>query len=122
LDELLTQLRHFGGLVTVSEKLPVLEQTVAHAVLDLDLMTNEPRAWCAMIYVADSRDVAGAVRRSRRLHWKQADGRREVERWVTEMRLDRVRWEVADDETLVGRLPGYFAVVSSFLLPKRSKA
>jgi hypothetical protein len=24
----------------------------------------------------------------------------------------------ADDETLVGRLPGYFAVLSSFLLPK----
>jgi hypothetical protein len=27
---------------------------------------REPHAWCAMIYVADSRDVAGAVRRSLR--------------------------------------------------------
>jgi hypothetical protein len=80
-------------------------------------MTIEPHAWCAMIYVADSRDVAGAVRRSKRLHWKQADARREVERWVTEMRLDPVRWEIADDETLVGRISGFFVVVSSFLLP-----
>ena len=42
-------------------------------------MTAEPRVWCAMIYVADSRDVAGAVRRSKRLHWKQQDARREVD-------------------------------------------
>ena len=75
-----------------------------------------------MIYVADSRDVAGAVRRSKRLHWKQADARREVERWVTEMRLDPVRWEIADDETLVGRIPGFFAVVRSFLLPKEVRS
>jgi hypothetical protein len=81
-------------------------------------MTDQPRVWCAMIYVADSRDVAGAVRRSKRLHWKQADARREVEGWLTEMRRDPVRWEIADDETLVGRLPGYFAVLSSFFLPK----
>jgi hypothetical protein len=85
-------------------------------------MTIEPHAWCAMIYVADSRDVAGAVRRSKRLHWKQADARREVERWVTEMRLDPVRWEIADDETLVGRIPGFFVVVSSFLLPKEGRS
>ena len=26
-------------------------------------MTVEPRVWCAMIYAADSRDEAGAVRR-----------------------------------------------------------
>lgn len=43
-----------------------------------------------MIYVADSRDVTGAVRRSKRLHWKQQDARREVKRWVTEMGLDPV--------------------------------
>ena len=85
-------------------------------------MTIEPHAWCAMIYVADSRDVAGAVRRSKRLHWKQADARREVERWVIEMRLDPVRWETADDETVVGRIPGYFAVMSSFLLPKEERS
>ena len=76
-------------------------------------MTIEPHAWCAMIYVADSRDVAGAVRRSKRLHWKQADARREVERWVTEMRLDPVRWETADDETVVGRIPGTARFISS---------
>jgi hypothetical protein len=44
-------------------------------------MTAEPRVWCAMIYVADSRDVAGAVRRSKRLHWKQEDARRELDGW-----------------------------------------
>ena len=81
-------------------------------------MTAEPRVWCAMIYVADSRDVAGAVRRSKRLHWKQEDALRECERWVTEMGLDPIRWEIVDDETLVGRIRGHFVVVSSLLLPK----
>jgi hypothetical protein len=61
-----------------------------------------------MIYVADSRDVVGAVRRSKRLHWKQAGARQEVESWVTEMGLAPVRWEVVDDDTLVGRLRGHF--------------
>jgi hypothetical protein len=84
-------------------------------------MAAEPRVWCAMIYVADIRDVAGAVRRSKRLHWQQEGARREVEGWVTEMRLSPVRWEIADDETLVGRIPGYFVVVSSLLLPKKGE-
>ena len=81
-------------------------------------MTAEPRVWCAMIYVAESRDVAGAVRRSKRLHWKQEDARREVEGWVAEMGLDPVCWESIDDETLIGRIRGHFVVVSSLLLPK----
>lgn len=81
-------------------------------------MSAESRVWCAMIYVADSRDVAGAVRRSKRLHWKQVQARREVERWVAEMGLDPVRWKIADDETVVGRIPGHFVVISSLLLPK----
>ena len=84
-------------------------------------MTAEPRVWCAMIYVADSRDVAGAVRRSKRLHWKQEDARREGERWVTEMGLDPIRWEIVEDETLVGRIRGHFVVVSSLLLPKEEE-
>ena len=74
-------------------------------------MTAEPRVWCAMIYVADSRDVAGAVRRSKRLHWKQQDARREVERRVTERGLDPVHWEIVDDQTLVGRVRSHFVVV-----------
>jgi hypothetical protein len=65
--------------------------------------------------------VAGAVRRSKRLHWKQEDARREVERWVTEMGLTAVRWEIADDETLVGRIPGYFVVVEGLLLPNEEQ-
>jgi len=107
--------------MTVSEKLPVQEETVADAFWTSNSMTAEPRVWCAMIYVADSRDVAGAVRRSKRLHWKQEDARREVERWVTEMGLASVRWQIADDETLVGRIPGYFAVVKGLLLPKEER-
>jgi hypothetical protein len=86
-----------------------------------EAMTAETRVWCAMIYVADSHDVAGAVRRSKRLHWKQDDARREVEAWVTEMALDPVAWQIVDDETLVSRLRGHFAVVSSLLLPKKKR-
>jgi hypothetical protein len=81
-------------------------------------MIAEPHVCCAMIYVADSRDVVGAVRCSKRLHWKQAGARQEVESWVTEMGLAPVRWEVVDDDTLVGRVRGHFIVVSSLLLPK----
>ena len=74
---------------------------------------TEPRVWCAMIYVAESRDVAGAVRRSKRLHWKQEDARRELEDWVRQMRLGPVCWEIVDDETLIDRIRGHFVVVSS---------
>ncbi|MBV8133214.1 MAG: hypothetical protein JO282_12000 [Alphaproteobacteria bacterium] len=66
--------------------------------------------WCAMIYVWESRDVAGAVRRSKRLHWRQEDARPGVGRWVTEMGPDPVRWEIVDDERLVGRIRGHFDV------------
>ena len=54
-----------------------------------------------------------------RLHWKQADDSCELEGWVTQMGLDAVRWETVDDETLIGRIPGHFVVVSSLLLPKK---
>ena len=102
--------------------MPVQEDTMADVVIDLELDDGwEPRVWCAMIYVGDSRDVAGAVRRSKRLHWKQEDARREVERWMTEIGLAAVRWQIADDETLVGRIPGYFAVVKGLLLPKEER-
>ena len=103
--------------------MPVHEDTMADVVTDLELDDCwEPRVWCSMIYVADSRDVAGAVRRSKRLHWKQEDARREVERWVTEMGLAAVRWQIADDETLIGRIPGYFAVVKGLSLPKEERS
>ena len=84
-------------------------------------MTAEPRVWCAMIYVADSHDVAGAVRRSKRLHWQQESARREAEGWVIDMRLDPINWDIVDDETLVGRIRGHFVVVSSLLLPKEDE-
>jgi len=41
----------------------------------------ELRGWTDMIYVADSRDVAGAVRRSQRLHWTLQDAQAEAESW-----------------------------------------
>src|SRR5215471_10842016 len=53
-------------------------------------MIDEQRVWCAMIYASDIHDVAGAVRRSERLHRKQADARRELEGWVTEMNRDQL--------------------------------
>ena len=80
-------------------------------------MKAEPRVWFAII-LTGSRDAVGAVGRGKRAHLKQEDACREVESWVTEMRRDLVRWEIADDEMLVGRIPGHFVVVSSFLLPQ----
>jgi hypothetical protein len=107
--------------LTVSEELLLQEGPLPTPFWAVNSMAADPRVWCAMIYVADSRDVAGAVRRSKRLQWKQADARREVEQWITEMGLDPVRWEIADDETLIGRIPGHFVVVSSLLLPKEER-
>jgi len=107
--------------MTVSEKVLCTMENLMTPFRASNSTAAEPRVWCAMIYVADSRDVAGAVRRSKRLHWKQEDARREVERWVSEMGLAAVRWQIADDETLVGRIPGYFAVVKGLLLPKEER-
>lgn len=77
----------------------------------------ELRGWTAMIYVADSRDVAGAVRRSQRLHWTLKDGQAEAESWASELGHEIV-WQSVDDLTLIGRMPGHFVVVASILLPK----
>ena len=61
----------------------------------------------------------GQWRRDRRPPAQEApsleaeDACREVELWVTETELEPIRWEIADDETLVGRIRGHFAVVSS---------
>ena len=80
-------------------------------------MDGELRGWIALIYVADSRDVAGAIRRSQRLHWTLEDAQTEAERWAKELG-SQVDWQSVDDATLIGRMPGYFAVVTSILLPK----
>ena len=77
----------------------------------------ELRGWTAMIYVADSRDVAGAVRRSQRLHWTPKDGQAEAESWASELGHEIV-WQSVDDLTLIGRMRGHFIVVASILLPK----
>jgi hypothetical protein len=77
----------------------------------------ELRGWTAMIYVADSRDVAGAVRRSQRLHWTLQDGQTEAESWASELGHE-IAWHIVDDSTLIGRMPGHFVVVASILLPK----
>ena len=69
----------------------------------------ELRGWTAMIYVADSRDVAGAVRRSQRLHWTPKDGQAEAESWASELGHEIV-WQSVDDLTLIGRMPGHFIV------------
>ena len=77
----------------------------------------ELRGWTAMIYVADSRDVAGAVRRSQRLHWTLQDAQAEAESWASELGHE-IAWQSVDDLTLIGRIRGHFVVVASILLPK----
>jgi hypothetical protein len=85
-------------------------------------MTEDPelRGWTAMIYVANSRDIAGAVRRSRRLHWTLQGARAEAEGWAKELGRE-ICWESVDDLTSIGRIPGHFAVVASILLPKGAR-
>ena len=82
---------------------------------------GELRGWTAMIYVADSRDVAGAVRRSPRLHWTLQGARAEADGWAKEL-CHEIGWESVDELTLVGRMPGHFAVVASILLPEGAQA
>jgi hypothetical protein len=85
-------------------------------------MKAEPelRGWTAMIYVADSRDVAGAVRRSQRLHWTLEDAKAEAQSWATGLGREIV-WGRVDGLTLIGRMPGHFVVVASILLPKGAR-
>ena len=46
------------------------------------------------------------------------DAREELNGWVDAMKLGPVAWDELSDNTYVGRVPGYFAIIASLLMPK----
>ena len=73
--------------------------------------------WAAFVFAIGSPTAIGAVRASRRLHRTQIEARREAERWAEEMSLGPLRWEIVDDQSLVGHCGDRAVVLRSILLP-----
>ena len=79
-------------------------------------MSEDRRCWTATLYPnnVETRRVAfGAIRRSLRLHWTREAAQAEADSWMPEL----LAWEILDEEMVMGRAAGYYAVVRSILLP-----
>ena len=73
--------------------------------------------WAAFVFAVGSPAAIGAIRASKRLHRTQIEARREAERWAEDMRLGPLRWELVDDQSLVGHCGDRAVVLRSILLP-----
>jgi hypothetical protein len=73
--------------------------------------------WAAFVFAIGSPTAIGAIRASKRLHRTQIEARREAERWAEDLRLGPLRWEIVDDQSLVGHCGDRAVVVRSILLP-----
>jgi hypothetical protein len=73
--------------------------------------------WAAFVFAVGSPTAIGAIRASKRLHRTQIEARREAERWAEDMRLGPLRWEIVDDQSLVGRCDDRAVVLRGILLP-----
>jgi hypothetical protein len=73
--------------------------------------------WAAFVFAVGSPTAIGAIRASKRLHRTQIEARREAERWAEEMCLGPLRWEIVDDQSLVGHCGDRAVVLRSILLP-----
>jgi hypothetical protein len=74
-------------------------------------------AWAAFVFAVGSPSAIGAIRASKRLHRTQIEARKEAERWAEEMRLGPLRWEIIDDQSVVGHCGDRAFVLRSILLP-----
>jgi hypothetical protein len=73
--------------------------------------------WAAFVFAVGSPTTIGAIRASKRLHRTQSEARREAERWAEDMRLSPLRWEIVDDQSIVGHCGDRAVVLRSILLP-----
>ena len=73
--------------------------------------------WAAFVFSVGSSTAIGAIRASKRLHRTQIEARREAERWAEDMHLGPLRWEIVDDQSLVGRCGDRAVVLRGILLP-----
>src|SRR5262245_56811175 len=65
-------------------------------------LADSETVWAAFVFAVGSPTAIGALRASKRLHRTQIEARREAERWAEDMRLGPLRWEIVDDQSLVG--------------------
>ena len=61
--------------------------------------------------------ATGALRASKRLHWTQKGARAEAEQWLLEMKIGPIKWEILDDQVVIGRNHNHIVVLRSVLLP-----
>ena len=85
--------------------------------------------WAAFVFAVGSPTAIGAIRASKRLHRTQIEARREAERWAEDMHLGPLRWEIVDDQSLVGHcgeravvLPASYYPPNLFAAPRSTAA
>jgi hypothetical protein len=80
-------------------------------------MNQRPKGWTAILCRFAPFEADGEQRCSERLHWSQREARREAEGWARAMGQKPVRWEMLDDNMVIGRIDNYIVLVRSIMLP-----
>jgi hypothetical protein len=85
------------------------------------LSNLEERGWAAMLYPcgAAAAEIVGAVRGSKRLHWTQKAARAEANKWIVELKIGPIVWEIVEDQVVIGRNTSHVVILRSVLLPLR---
>lgn len=63
--------------------------------------TQDRVGWAAFLFPNGDGPTVGAVRGSRRLHWRQEDAKRQAEQWAIEMQVGPLSWNTVDDTAAV---------------------
>ena len=105
-----------------NETLPISLKLESAGLSEKDCLRSRTQAdsetvWAAFVFAVGSPTAIGAIRASKRLHRTQIEARREAERWAEDMRLGPLRWEIVDDQSLVGHCGDRAIVLRSILLP-----
>jgi hypothetical protein len=56
--------------------------------------------WAAFVFPAAACPTFGALRHSRRLHWRETEARAEAEDWARDMQLGPLAWEALDSSRI----------------------
>jgi hypothetical protein len=57
------------------------------------------------------------VRRSPRLYWTMEEARLELSRWIVQLRLTEVSWDIVTNDVIICRTARYLGIVSGVHLP-----
>ena len=75
------------------------------------------KGWAAILCRFAPFEAHSEQKCSERLHWLQRDARREAEGWAHTISPKPIRWEVLDDNMVLGRIDNHVVLVHSIMLP-----